>query len=409
MNTIKRPALWMVGMIMLLPQIGETIYSPSLPHVAEALNTSDNAVEYTLTIYLFAFACGLLIWGNLSDRFGRKPIIMAGFGIFFLGTFGCWISPTIEWLMLCRFIQALGGSVGTVSWQSIVRDSFSGEELGKVFSSMTVAFAISPGIGPFIGGFTDQYFGWRAVFLLLMLLTVIFTYTFFKGLPETHTKRKIPGGHTPFRKAVGIITKDTRGLALGFLIGTGSGIMFSYYAEGPFYFIEILGVSPSFYGTLALIFAIPIIAGGWASRQLHAFNVHYESIILLGCLILFLGSAILSTLAFLGYIEQQHGLSITITVIFIIASLFFAISLLLPNCLSAALENYTHMVGTAASLFGFFYYTVISATTFIMGSLHNDTSIPMPFFFTTVALTMIIIFFAFVKTKRYHAVVEASL
>tara|TARA_B100001248_G_scaffold262503_1_gene258934 strand:+ start:28506 stop:29726 length:1221 start_codon:yes stop_codon:yes gene_type:complete len=400
MDIVKRPALWMVGMIMLLPQIGETIYSPSLPHVAEALNTSDNAVEYTLTIYLLAFALGLLFWGNLSDRFGRKPIIVGGFSIFFLGTLGCWQAQSITSLMIFRFIQALGGSVGTISWQSIVRDSFSGKDLAKVFSVMTVAFSLSPGLGPFIGGFTDEYFGWRAVFLLLMIFTAVSLYTFIKYLPETHTKRRTPEGHTSFRKGAKIILRDVRGLALGFLIGTASGIMFSYYAEGPFYFIEMLGLSPSFYGTLALLFAIPVIVGGWASRRLHAFNIHYESIILLGCLILFGASLFLSGLAYYGYVDRAHGLLITITVIMIIATLFFAISMILPNCLSAALEDYGHMVGTAASLFGCLYYSVIAGTTFVMGSLHNDTTLPMPLLFTAVSLIMIAVFFVFVRSKK---------
>ncbi len=108
------PALWLIILIVGLPLLSETVYTPSLPDIAHALSVSDSLAEYTLTIYLFGFALGTLIWGKLSDKWGRKPCLVAGLNIYLIGCLGCYLSDTIFWLMVSRFIQAFGGSVGSV-------------------------------------------------------------------------------------------------------------------------------------------------------------------------------------------------------------------------------------------------------------------------------------------------------
>ncbi|MBL3285326.1 MFS transporter N-terminal domain protein [Rickettsiales endosymbiont of Paramecium tredecaurelia] len=148
MTHVLLPAIWLIVLIASLPQLSETVYTPSLPDIARHLNASEAMVEYTLTIYLFGFALGTLFWGRVSDRLGRKPCIIAGLLLFIIGCTGCYFSNSITSLMISRLIQAFGGSIGSVLGQAVCRDAFHGAALGRVYSLMGSTLALFPALGP---------------------------------------------------------------------------------------------------------------------------------------------------------------------------------------------------------------------------------------------------------------------
>ncbi len=401
---LQKPSLWLIILIVALPQLSETIYTPSLPDIAHALSVSDNMVEYTLTIYLFGFAVGVLFWGNLSDRIGRRPALLMGLVIYLLGCIGCWYSANITMLMLSRFIQAFGGSTGSVLGQAIARDAFPGPERSKVFSTIGIALACAPALGPIIGGFTDQYFGWSAVFLVLIALGLYVTRQVFATLPETNMNLRTTKGHliNNFTK----VLTDKHVLSMGFFVSACNGIIFSLYSEGPFYMIEMLGLTPSQYGCIYLFIAAATIAGGMFSRYLNIRHHPGEKIILKGILITFAGTITLTIFAYTGYIQKDYGLfSVGLTLGLLVITLF-GVTAIIPNSLSHALESYKHMAGTAASLFGFYYYVLISAMTFIMGFIHDGTVIPMPLYFSGLALSMLFVYVVGVR-KASHPTIPA--
>lgn len=390
MIEVVAPAIWLLVWLTGLPLLSETVYSPSLPTIAHALATSESMAEYTLTIYLFGFALGTLFWGNLSDRTGRKPATLAGFILYTLGCVGCYFSPSITTLMASRFIQAFGGSVGSVLGQAMCRDAFHGVALGQVYSLIGASIGIFPAIGPVLGGFIAQHYGWRNIFLFLICFTLVLLYFLYLHLPETHPKASRK--QYPFIKIITTMLKDKKVLGCGLLVSTCNGIGFSYFAEGSFYLIDLLGLTPEQYGLTFIPLAISGIAGGLYSKKLlHIRSSH--QIIKSGIYISMVCMLFLSGIIMYHIYVQPLTFAWIITLTLITqVGVRFGISMISSNTLALALTDYKWCIGTASSLFGFFYYCLISLFTLGMGLLHNGTLLPMPLYFLGITLFMITIY-----------------
>lgn len=390
---ILLPAIWLIVLIVGLPQLSETVYTPSLPDIGHALQTSPAMVEYTLTIYLLGFALGTLFWGKLSDRLGRKPCIIAGLIIFILGCVGCYYSSSIEMLMLSRLIQAFGGSIGSVLGQALCRDAFQGPALARVYSAVGSALALFPALGPVCGGLIAQHFGWKNIFVFLILFALVLTTLVFFKLPETlHKEKRNP---VNILKLAIKMLADTKVIALGLIVAACNGILFSYFAEGSFFLIEGLGLSASQYGFSFIAVAMSTMIGGMVSRKL---NTRYASknIMGYGLVIITLAASLFSAIVIVHHTLEILSLQTMIaTALLSQMTLSFGICMATSNALALALVDYKYAIGTASSLFGFFYYSLISLATLGMGSLHNGTLLPMPLYFLALSLFMLLV------KKRY--------
>lgn len=150
--------------LVAFPQISETIYSPSLPDLSDALNASNRSVQLTLSIYFIGFAFGVFYWGWISDFIGRRPAMLGGLIFYSIGSFMCFYAETITFLLVSRFIQAFGAATGSIITQTILRESVSGSKRHAMFAQISAVIAFTPAVGPLIGGWVDQAFGFRAVF-----------------------------------------------------------------------------------------------------------------------------------------------------------------------------------------------------------------------------------------------------
>ena len=382
-------------LIVALPQLSETIYIPSLPSIADELNISDNLAEQTLTIYLLGFAFGVLIWGTFSDRFGRKRGLYGGLVVYGFACLGCFFSPNIEVLMLMRFLQAFGASTGSVLGQAIARDSIPLHERGKAFSNISMALSLAPAIGPIIGGFIASALGWTYVFIALIFLAVIIAGLVYINLPETlstvsNRKKILPTG----KQCFSLMIKDSKILGFGLIIGTVNGILFGYFAEAPFFFIEILNLSTYWFGMLSFYIVFPLGIGGIISRTLNKRGMSPNKIIWIGIKSIFWGAFIFYILS---HLQAFNSFFMILSSILCTCVIMTGVTLIIPNVLGQALENYKESAGTAASLFGFFYYTLISLFTSLMGVLHNGTVHRLPLFFICMSIVLIISFKSLVQ------------
>lgn len=381
---ISTPSLLLLIILVGFPQISETIYTPSLPDIANNLHASSNMIQLTLSIYFLGFAFGVFCWGRLSDTIGRRPALLWGILVYGVGSLGCYLSVSAEWLLVSRFIQAFGASTGSVVTQTILRESIDGAKRHAVFAQISAALAFTPAIGPLIGGWVDQSLGFRAVFFTLVVMSVaIFMYTLV-SLPETKVSTT---SNINTLSVARRLVSDGRVWAFGFLIGTTNGILFSYYAEAPFIFIEFFQMTPGMFGFLGIFVALSSIFGAMLSKKMLT-RFPAEKIILIGSMITTLGAVCLTGLALYGMSPSVIFLVLMVACIFI---LLLGIGMAIPNCLSLALINYSDVLGTAGAIFGLGYYVVVSLITSGMSYLHNDSLLTMPMYFLVLAIMMVLV------------------
>ncbi len=394
LRKVSVPSLWLFIVLVGFPQISETIYTPSLPDIAEQLQASGNRIQLTLSIYFLGFAAGVFCWGRLSDFIGRRPSLLWGIAVYGVGSLGCYVSPSVEWLLVSRFVQAFGASTGSVVTQTILRESIPDDQRHGMFAQISAALAFTPAIGPLLGGWIDQWLGFRAVFMALIVMSIaIFVYTW-TSLPETRDAATIT--KTSSFAVAGRMIKDSDIWTFSFLIGATNGILFSYYAEAPFIFIDFFGLEPGWFGLLGICVAVSSIMGAILSKKLLS-RLSAEAIIFYGCLTTAVGTLIFTAFALTGLQSNARSMAFILVCLFIV---LLGIGMTIPNCLSLALVQYKDAIGTAGAVFGLSYYLLVSLITSGMSYFHNESLLTMPLYFLGLAIVMLLVSKALVNRKR---------
>ncbi len=394
MNNKKIPPLILLMALVAFPQISETIYTPSLPHIAQGLLVPGSMVQLTLSIYFIGFAFGVFFFGWLSDLTGRRPAMLAGLVVYGIGSMMCYWSGSIEWLLASRLIQAFGAAVGSVITQTILRESVSGNKRHAMFAQISAVIAFTPAVGPLIGGFTDQLLGYKAVFILLIAMSVLLLISTYAALPETMAQQN------RIRPAVAQVAlrmlRSPRVLVFGVLIGGINGIIFSYYAEAPFIFISYFQLTPGMYGFLGIIVASAAACGAAISKKL--LNRYTPvKIIYLGCFVMITGAVVLTIAA--AFVARP-GMIEMLTMLAAMFVLLLGAGIALPNCLSLALNSFQDVIGTAGAIFSLGYYLLVSLMTWGISLLHNDSLLTMPVYFLALSLIMYVLGKKFITTEE---------
>lgn len=280
-----KPSLWLMVIMLMFPQIVETIYSPVLGSIARSFSASDAQAAQTLSVYFLAFALGVVIWGVLADKWGRRPTMLVGLLIYGSATFIAMQTDSFTILMLARVFSAFGIAVGSVVTQTILRDVFSGHELRKVFSLMGIGISISPVLGMLLGGQLAFAGGHQLVFLALFFIAlVLFVYNLCQ-LPETQqVKPKIALGCLVAR-----MFKDRQVLLSALLVALYNVALFSYYQLGAFIFSD-LGLDAEQFGYSGIALGLGSLIGSFLNKTLLAKQVPQRALLLLAALLLIMGT-----------------------------------------------------------------------------------------------------------------------
>lgn len=327
------------------------VYLPAFHDIGADLDVAPLAVQQTLSSYLFAYAFMMLWHGALSDALGRRPVVIAGLGVYALATLGCAIAGNIETLWLFRALQGVCAGSGLVVGRAIIRDRFQGPEAQRVMSQITLVFGIAPAIAPVLGGLLLNAFGWRSIFWVLLALIIALLTWSAKSLPETLPVAQRQSLHPRklWRNYVSVL-RNRDFLLLATIPALNFAAFFLYIASAPSFLIDLLGVSS--YG-FAWLF-IPMIGGvmigalvsGRAAGKLSAGRT-----IGVGYLLMFAGAAIQMTMAwYVAPVVQWHVLPI---MIYTMGS-----SIVMPSATLLLLDLFPTMRGMAASLQGFVHFVL---------------------------------------------------
>ncbi|MGQ3887958.1 multidrug effflux MFS transporter [Legionella sp. CNM-1927-20] len=379
------PSLLLIIYMVSLPQISETIYSPALPQLTAALKTTSHLVQWSLSIYFIGFAVGVAFWGKLSDHIGRRPTILVGLVIYLLFSIFCGLSTHIYWLLSARFFQAFGINVGSVITQAIMRDCYDGVERNKIFALAGMVIAFAPAVGPIIGGHLTEWFSWTANFTFLALLgSFLFIYAYM-NLPETYQYRTSATSANSLKLMPLFLhmLKDKHVMASAFLVGGFNGILFSYYSEAPYLFINLLGMASEHYGMLGMFMATGVALGSFLSHRVSQ-RCSALNLTRLATLANLIVMAVCFTLVRINIINT-YNLQQSVLLIMPCMMLFYVcFGLAIPNILSKALVNYQENIGAAGSIPGLIYYCWAALSIFGIGLFIPKLHI-MPGFFLGVS------------------------
>ena len=355
------------GMIALLAalsalgQFASNIYLPALPAVAWSLETDLPTAQATYGIFLAVFAVSQLAYGPLSDRFGRRPVLLWGLGIYLIGSMLCAVAPSIELLLIARAIQALGAGAGVVIARAVVRDSFDGAELARVLALITILFALVPGLTPLLGGITQDTLGWRAVFGVTLGLGLVVGVAALTSLPETN---RSPSPQLNWRSVAAdyaAVTGNRR--YLGFALASACAIaaMSAFFGGSPAVFIGQLGVSPTEYGLYPPIAVSGFVIGGLIVRRT-AGKLSPTRLAMIGLALMGAGATIALALPLLGLVHK-HGFNLGIV------TTVTGLGVLMPTAVAAALSEFPTRAGSASAFLGFSQMAFGAIATLIVGAL----------------------------------------
>ncbi|CAI8747078.1 MFS transporter [Pseudomonas sp. IT-232MI5] len=347
----NRYFLWLAIALLMFPQIAQTLYSPALGDIGRAFNVGPQAAAQTLSVYFLAFAVGVVVWGRLCDRIGRRPAMLAGLAIYAAATlFGLRVS-SFNGLLLAQMLAAFGAAVGSVVTQTVLRDRFKGAELAQVFSLVGIALAASPAIGLFSGASLVEVFGYRGVLTALLLLATLLWLWSWYILAET---RPAPCSHVGLFETLGRMLRDWGIWRSALWIASFNVALFSYYSLAPFMF-QRLDVDASGFGYSGVILALGSGFGAWFNRRLLTAGFKALQLIRLAAGIALLGGV--------GVWSLQGSVAFVLPMLLVV----LAFGLAIPNILGSALANYADRLGTAGALLGLMYYLLIGAGLMLAG------------------------------------------
>jgi DHA1 family bicyclomycin/chloramphenicol resistance-like MFS transporter len=251
--------------------LATNILLPSLPQMAASLHVSTAAVTSSITVFLAVFAIGQLAVGPISDRYGRRMPVLAGFVVFIAGSIWCGLAADLPSLLIGRIIQAAGACSTSVLSRAIARDLFSGAALGRAMALIMIAMAAAPGFSPLLGGALDHTFGWRSEFVFVGVFAAIAAVAYGAVLGETHNSTRIPLNPLAIAKTYFGLTTDRRFLIPAATVSLIMGGLFAMFSAAPRVLIEGLGFTPIqlglfFAGTVLIVFAAGMLATKLAPR-----------------------------------------------------------------------------------------------------------------------------------------------
>ncbi|WP_233802867.1 Bcr/CflA family multidrug efflux MFS transporter [Paraburkholderia sp. HP33-1] len=335
----------LLGALAACGPISIDMYLPSLPTIAQAFAVSTGAAQSTLTSFMFGFSIGMLLYGPLSDTYGRRPILLGGIVMYALASIACALSFSIGSLVGFRFLQALGAGAASVLARAIARDAHEPGDAARVLSMIAIVTSIGPLLAPLIGGQLLLLGGWRAVFVALTLFGSVCAVTAFLKVPETWPREmRAQSALLKSFGAYGALLRDP--VTWGHMLcgGMAFASMFAYITATPFVYIEYFHVSAQHYGFLFALNIVGIMLGNYLNTRLVG-RLGPVPIISFAATVSFVASLFVCVVSLTGW----GGLWSIVFGLFFVVSV---VGVLSANCTTDLMHRYPVNAGAAAAVFG---------------------------------------------------------
>lgn len=356
-----------LGLLTAFGPLSIDMYLPALPGIARDFNASLSAVQLSLASYFVGIASGQIIYGPITDRFGRKKPLYVGLILYGIASFFCATTSEVDHLIFFRFLQALGSCAGIVISRAMVRDLFKPQETAKVFSTLMLIMGVAPILAPLLGGFLTTAFGWRSIFWLLTGVSAMALLAVRIYLPETFTAHPDHRLSRALHNYVGVL-RDRQFVAYTFSLSFIYAGMFAYITGSSFVFIEYFHLSPTFYSWIFGFNAFGFILFSQVNTRLLR-KYSSEELIRKTLPCTFFAGVLLFVTSFF-----QVPVWVFCVPLFIF---ILTLGLIAPNSSACALAHQKKSAGSASALMGTIQFTVSALCSTLVSRLHDGSILPM--------------------------------
>jgi MFS transporter, DHA1 family, multidrug resistance protein len=361
------PHIFTLVMATASSALAMNVFLPSLPAMARHFDADYSVVQLAVALYLVATAVLQLLIGPASDRFGRRPVLLICFAVFLVGTLAAIFAPTIEILLFCRILQAFSAA-GMVLSRAIIRDTVGPDQAASKIGYVTMGMTLVPMIGPVIGGFLDELYGWQSTFLLTLAFGVTAFAIIWIDLGETNL-RPSSSLFAQVRSYPELI-KSERFWGYTLTAAFTSGTFFAFLGGGPYVASEIFGLSPSQYGFYFGFVSVGYMVGNFLSGRLSS-RLGINTMLLTGNIVAATGMSVPLILYFAGYVSPA---SLFVPVMFV----GLGNGMTLPNAMAGIVSVRPHIAGSASGLGGALQIGGGAGLSMLAGALLGPETGPAP-------------------------------
>jgi MFS transporter, DHA1 family, multidrug resistance protein len=354
-----RPPIWLLVAMIAIGPFTMQVLVPSLPAMGEALGASTATVQLTVTLYLLSVGAGQLFYGPLSDRFGRRPLLMGGLALYAVASLGAALAPDVTGVVVARMLQAAGACAGVVLARAVIRDVWPREQSASVLGYVTMGMTIAPMFAPIIGSLLEMVFGWRATMLACLAFVVPLALVAWRRLPETlPAPQPLPGlvaiwgayrsvfAHAGFRAHAAITACST-------------GVFFAFLGGAPYVVVQGMGYSPLVFALAFATISIAFALGNWIAGRM-AMRLGLMRLLGTG-IALCTGGSLLAAVALLALPPHILDFFLPMAVVAV------GNGILQPTSIAGALAARPQLAGTASALVGAMQMGFGALMTFVVG------------------------------------------
>jgi DHA1 family bicyclomycin/chloramphenicol resistance-like MFS transporter len=345
-----------------------TIVLPSLPSIALALNAQASTAQLVFTLYLVAFAAAQLVAGPMSDRFGRRPVLVVGLALFAVSSLVCALTDDIWVLIAARIVQGAGACTGMVVTRGLIRDVYGEAQTGRVLSYAAMAMGAAPAFAPVIGGYLEIWYGWRAgLWLTAAYATLAFVFTW-AILAETRARTMGGGALVSMIRGYGVLLRTPEFLYYVAIGASLTGAFFAFISSAPLVYIGALGIAPDRLSLLIAVLPAGYVFGSFAAARL---------MIRLGIVRMVQFSGLLVVITTAGFLAIS--LAGVRDPVMLLAPLFvmgICHGMASPSALAGVVSARPDLAGTAAALAGCLQVSFGALVALVMGTLSYHDQLP---------------------------------